>query len=680
MFGGLGQVGSQAAMWIATGGLGSTVLLSAQGTDIVASELEQKGLSDEAYADIISVAGGFGTGLLEKASLNRIFRHIPASEVNRFAKMLKSAGTEGTQEILENMWHSLVQMGIDPKETLIDDNTGYEGAVGASVGAILGLLMPGRAKIVDDANSVADSIEASEQLLKISEGLAPETKADIQQKLVEDEVDSVEIDPRAFKKHKLRGQLVQAVGPEKWLDAVVNDTTVSLSKEEYANLLGVEGMADVIVDAKYNFKEKGKPLSLREALESVAGEDITREETDVAVAVQKDNTKRIAEASEGGIDKPTTAKDFQQILRLQVKEITRERFEHQLNFQMDQTPDPDVQAAVNGWFRSDTVAKITAAFKKKGKITDPVHKKIINSINRAASPLTEDFVLWRGSGQVLNPTTKKGWQVGEIFSTPIPLSTSAMLNTGRMFGNNEPKSVLWRIAAPKGSQAVIFNSSETEMLLPGNFKLKIVDVKNGVAFTGFKGKVVYAELQAQDEDIQKAEEYTEQEAKEQEKVLKKIKTKMKKGETASSAHIYDAIKELSFKEARTLQVALNNAQFKAVLAKLQAVTKRGSLTQLTQQVKAIDKELASTYREWDLASENPKESSRKFPAKVEKLIAQKQKLEAKIDKTLELDPASIPAADLVQTRASALQSIGIQYSDTTVSRVERATKEAQSPS
>ena len=170
VIGGVGQMGTQMAVMLATGGLGGGVALFAQGADITGEKLEstrKEGKEEEAWEGFAIVLGAGVTAVSEKYGLDILMRRIPANVRGRFTRILAGAGSEATQEVLEEVGQNLVIMGFD-KNRVPESDLFHQAAVAGSVGGIVSALIPGRKRtaqnkiIIDKANELAANAKINE--------------------------------------------------------------------------------------------------------------------------------------------------------------------------------------------------------------------------------------------------------------------------------------------------------------------------------------------------------------------------------------------------------------------------------------------------------------------------------------------------------------------------------------
>lgn len=140
VMGGLGQLGGQVGMHVATGGTLSLPLLFAQGADAMA----EKVAPDQAGAgarDAAILGGAAVTGITEKWALDKLLGPMAVPIKNQLGAALARIGigavTEGGQEFSENLLQDVLRKALTNRDAEIDlGQSAEEGGVGAAVGGI----------------------------------------------------------------------------------------------------------------------------------------------------------------------------------------------------------------------------------------------------------------------------------------------------------------------------------------------------------------------------------------------------------------------------------------------------------------------------------------------------------------------------------------------------------------
>jgi len=178
-----GQVGAQVALWLANPALSYTTMFQ-QGKDSVDDIAKEHGLEPDDF-QFAGVMGGVLTAATERYGLDKIFKFIPANVRNRFLRMLSSAGVEGAQEIVENIGHDLIGMGLISPDHKIDiGEVGESGFIGAVIGGTIGALLPGRGRPVKHKRAMDAVITAMEEsgIVQEDPDLAAELRVEIVKK------------------------------------------------------------------------------------------------------------------------------------------------------------------------------------------------------------------------------------------------------------------------------------------------------------------------------------------------------------------------------------------------------------------------------------------------------------------------------------------------------------------
>ena len=152
VLGGVGQVAAQWAVAIASGGIAgtvSTVSLLGQGADQQADQIKKsikdgKNIGDQEDIDLAIVLGASVTAVTERYGLNRMFNAIPKIARGKMIRILRGAGEEGAQELLEGLGQNLVHMGLIDPTSSVTEGVAEAANVGAAVGGLVQLAIPGK--------------------------------------------------------------------------------------------------------------------------------------------------------------------------------------------------------------------------------------------------------------------------------------------------------------------------------------------------------------------------------------------------------------------------------------------------------------------------------------------------------------------------------------------------------
>lgn len=138
---GVGQLATQIAAMIATGGAGATALFTAQGVEA----MRQKTADDpaaQALKDTANLVGGLVTGGLERIGIDRLMNSLPPQVKNTVLRWVAdkaaAAGTEAAQEITEALLQDVVRIAITNPEAGIEiADALYEGGVAGTAAALV---------------------------------------------------------------------------------------------------------------------------------------------------------------------------------------------------------------------------------------------------------------------------------------------------------------------------------------------------------------------------------------------------------------------------------------------------------------------------------------------------------------------------------------------------------------
>lgn len=117
--GGIGQIGSQIVIHLATGGTASVATMMAQGADVMADKTA-KDIADPALRDTAILAGGAITALTEKYGLDKLLNRVPPEVKNRalrfIADKFAAGGIEAAQEFSEGLLHDIARKVLTNKD------------------------------------------------------------------------------------------------------------------------------------------------------------------------------------------------------------------------------------------------------------------------------------------------------------------------------------------------------------------------------------------------------------------------------------------------------------------------------------------------------------------------------------------------------------------------------------
>lgn len=116
---GVGQLGFQIGAYLMTGGLSSTSMMFAQGSDIMA-EKTANDIADPGLRDTAILTGGAITALTERYGLDKILNRVPPAIRNRtirfIADKVAAGGIEAAQEFTEGLLHDVARRVFTNKD------------------------------------------------------------------------------------------------------------------------------------------------------------------------------------------------------------------------------------------------------------------------------------------------------------------------------------------------------------------------------------------------------------------------------------------------------------------------------------------------------------------------------------------------------------------------------------
>jgi len=116
---GVGQLGFQIGAYLMTGGLSSTSMMFAQGSDIMA-EKTANDIADPGLRDTAILTGGAITALTERYGLDKILNRVPPAIRNRtlrfIADKVAAGGIEAAQEFTEGLLHDVARRVLTNKD------------------------------------------------------------------------------------------------------------------------------------------------------------------------------------------------------------------------------------------------------------------------------------------------------------------------------------------------------------------------------------------------------------------------------------------------------------------------------------------------------------------------------------------------------------------------------------
>ena len=299
--GGLGQIGSQIAMMLLTGGTSSTAMLLGQGADIQAERTAAAGASEE-QPDTAVIAGAGITALTEKYGLDKILNRVPPVVKSKVLRTIwdvaVAGGIEAAQEVTEGILQNLTEAAFyNPDAPLLE---GLErdalaaGGTGAIARSIINTLLPGRQKQHAEANKqLAEEISAVAQESKLAQR-SPEKLEELVIALKEQGGDSVYIEPEAFRTlfqsdeeaANFAGELTGDVNT--YYEAAVSGSRIAIPVEKYVSRIATNKEALKILES-VSFTPDGP--TAKDVKESEEIQARSSEVTDTPV--QEDNSQAI---------------------------------------------------------------------------------------------------------------------------------------------------------------------------------------------------------------------------------------------------------------------------------------------------------------------------------------------------------------------------------------------------
>jgi hypothetical protein len=141
---GVGQVATQIAAAIVTGGGSAMAMMYGQGASQAADDIKQAGAETTPLSDAAIIGYGAITAITERYGLDILLNRIPAALKSRIVRILAGAGSEAAQEMVEQIMQNLTAMAtFDPEQPLFE-GVAQSGEVAGYVGAIVSAIIPGK--------------------------------------------------------------------------------------------------------------------------------------------------------------------------------------------------------------------------------------------------------------------------------------------------------------------------------------------------------------------------------------------------------------------------------------------------------------------------------------------------------------------------------------------------------
>lgn len=247
---GIGQLGTQIAAFLLTGGASSTTMMLAQGADIMAEKTaKDKGngllaMEPGAARDTAIVAGGAITALTERYGLDKILNRVPPAIKNRvyrfIADKVAAGGIEAGQELTEGLLHDVSRRILTNQDAEVLQGVGREmtaaGLSAAIVRTALGVRGFRQAQQTEDFfKALGEDSKAS----KLRERL-PERFKELVASYTEDgPVQNVFIPAERFRQYFQEAgidpdQAAQEVGAKNFTEALATGGDVVISMADFA--------------------------------------------------------------------------------------------------------------------------------------------------------------------------------------------------------------------------------------------------------------------------------------------------------------------------------------------------------------------------------------------------------------------------------------------------------------
>jgi hypothetical protein len=175
---GLGQVGGQIGLAVATGGVGSALSwgsMAGQGADQMAEFAERKGAEGTIGGDIGTLAGAAITGATERWGVGQLLEALPPTIKGTFARYLANVGvraaSEGTQEMAEQFGQNAAAKALFAPDQDLAEGVGDSGKIGAGVGGLVGMIAgvtPRHRRIIE---ADADALDANDRAKALKQAM-----------------------------------------------------------------------------------------------------------------------------------------------------------------------------------------------------------------------------------------------------------------------------------------------------------------------------------------------------------------------------------------------------------------------------------------------------------------------------------------------------------------------------
>jgi hypothetical protein len=243
---GITQLGAQIAIFITTGGVGTTITMLGQGANIMANKTE-KDDATQAQKDAAIVTGAGITALTERIGLDKILNRVPPQIRNRTLRFIAdkgiAGGIEAAQEVAEGLLHDLTRRVFTNESAPILEGAVREGSAAAISAAIvraaLGVRGYNRSKQQEDfINAISDNSKAS----KLRDRMPEQFQKVIDNMTKEGPVKEVFIPADQFQRYYQSQSIDPAAkaaefGALNYDEAVIAGTDIVIPMEQFASKL-----------------------------------------------------------------------------------------------------------------------------------------------------------------------------------------------------------------------------------------------------------------------------------------------------------------------------------------------------------------------------------------------------------------------------------------------------------
>lgn len=241
--GGVGQMAAQITAAILSGGVASAVSTSTlvgQGADMQSDMVAESGAEPSPQTDAAIIGGGAITALTERYGLDAILNRIPNAMRSRIMRVLASAGSEASQEVVEGILQNLTALGLYNPDVEVLAGIEREAAVAGTVGAIVGAIIPGRQAI--QRRDAMDAANESAKASKLNERLPKKAAEHAGAAMRAEGVDNVSITASAVQEYFQSNEDTDptawlrqmGVDPDEYAEALATGGDVSVTPEAYA--------------------------------------------------------------------------------------------------------------------------------------------------------------------------------------------------------------------------------------------------------------------------------------------------------------------------------------------------------------------------------------------------------------------------------------------------------------